>query len=99
MLHEDGTGCLHGGLECDRWVGLLPTAGLPAAQEDAWRHMDSGHRLGRLAGQLASQGQQPAGVVAMVMTQDHVSDAGEIDLQVTSIVQYGLGPESGIEQD
>ncbi len=35
----------------------------------------------------------------MVMTQDDVGDAGEIDFQVTRIVQYGLRAESGVEQN
>jgi hypothetical protein len=54
---------------------------------------------GGLLRQLTSQREQAAGVVAMVVAQDHVGDGGEIDPQVAGVLEHGFGTEAGVEQD
>ncbi len=42
---------------------------------------------------------QAAGVIAVVMTENHVGDVGEFDAKLSGIVENGLGAGAGIEQE
>src|SRR5690606_17528288 len=61
--------------------------------------VDARQRLGVLRGEHLTQPEQSAGVVAVVVAEYHLFDVGQVDTQLACIVEHGVRPVAGIEQD
>ena len=96
--HERSTQGLVLAFDRQRLVGFT-AVGTGAAQEDARPDVSPLEGLWVLPRQLAPQRHQAARVVAVMMAQDDLGHAAQVDLQLARIVQHGLGPSARVEQD
>ena len=70
-----------------RFTAVVPRS----AQEDAGPHVRPRQRLGVLRGELAAEREQAAGVVAMMVAEDDLADAGQVDAELAGVPEHGLG--------
>ena len=85
-------------LERQRLVGLA-AVGTGPAQEDPRADIRALEGVGVPPGKLATQRHEPSDVVAMMMAEDHVGDAAQVDLQLACVLEHGFRPRPGVEQD
>jgi hypothetical protein len=97
MFDELSPSCFEFLLQCDHPV--LFTFGRRSAVKNAACDMHHRECRGICFHHLLAESYQPADMIRVIVRQDHLSDIGQINLQVACILQHGVGMGSSIQQN